>query len=68
MRTTLNLDQRAAVAARFATTPVTELGLVRLSLNPAVRGQQIAPSAALASLGSLRADSRLPPAPKMPAT
>lgn len=58
MRTTLNLDRRAAVAARFATTPVTELGLVRLSLNPAVMGQQIAPSAALASLGSLRADSR----------
>ena len=43
---------------KFATTPVTELGLLRLSLNPKVMGQQVAPAAALASLSSVRADSR----------
>lgn len=43
----------------FATTPVTEAGLVRLALDAKVVGQAAAtPTAALASLRSLRADPR----------
>lgn len=42
----------------YATTPVTELGFVRLALNPRVMGQQISLEVARASLQSLRADSR----------
>lgn len=38
----------------FVTTPLTEMGLVRLTLNPRVMGQRVAQSIALASLRSLR--------------
>lgn len=47
----------AAVAA-FATTPVTELGLLRLALNPQVMGTQFSAQQALTTLGSLRRDPR----------
>jgi len=43
---------------RFATTPVTETGFVRLALNPTVMGTAITPADVLASLRSLRADER----------
>lgn len=42
----------------FATTPVTESGLVRLLLNPAVTGQAVKPQQALAVLAGIRDDSR----------
>lgn len=44
--------------AAFATTPVTEMGLVRLALNPKVMGLQVTATQALGSLASLRADAR----------
>jgi toxin-antitoxin system PIN domain toxin len=43
---------------RYATTPVTESGLLRMLLNPAVTGQAVAPEQALAVLAGVRADSR----------
>lgn len=47
-----------AAASRFATTPITESGVVRLALNPAVAGSKVSASAAFASLRSLREDRR----------
>ncbi|MCA0158241.1 PIN domain nuclease [Tsukamurella sp. M9C] len=44
--------------ARFATTPITEAGLVRMALNRAVMGTAVTAQQALASLASLRADER----------
>jgi toxin-antitoxin system PIN domain toxin len=41
-------------ATRFATTPVTESGLIRLSLNPAIMGTSTTVQAALTTLRSLR--------------
>jgi predicted nucleic acid-binding protein len=43
---------------RFATTPVTENGLVRMLLNPAVTGQQVSGQLAVGILTGLRADAR----------
>lgn len=43
---------------RYATTPVTEAGLLRLALNPSVMKRQISLEAALSSLRSLRDDPR----------
>lgn len=43
---------------RFATTPVTEIGLLRLLLNPAVVGQRVTGPAALALLRRLRSEDR----------
>ena len=43
---------------RFATTSITESGFVRIALNPVIAGGQIAVSAVLASLSSLRGDDR----------
>lgn len=46
-------------AGRFATTPVTESGFVRISLNAAVVGPAAAvPHAVLVSLASIRAEPR----------
>ena len=39
---------------RFATTPLTESGLIRLALNPSVVGTTVTAAQAIASLGSLR--------------
>lgn len=50
--------QWLADVARFATTPVTESGLLRMLLNPAVTGQVVTPEQALAVLAGIRADSR----------
>jgi len=47
-----------AGAARFATTPITESGLLRMALNPAVMGTVTSAADALASLRSLRSDAR----------
>ncbi|MBS4102792.1 TA system VapC family ribonuclease toxin [Tsukamurella paurometabola] len=47
-----------ASTPRFATTPITEAGLVRMALNRAVMGTAITAQQALASLASLRADDR----------
>ncbi|MED5811452.1 TA system VapC family ribonuclease toxin [Mycolicibacterium sp. 050232] len=47
-----------ATCPRFATTPVTENGLIRLLLNPAVVGQQISTAQALTVLTRLRAHDR----------
>ncbi|OMC04535.1 hypothetical protein A5733_21140 [Mycobacterium sp. NS-7484] len=47
-----------ATCPRFATTPITENGLVRLLLNPAVVGQQISTAQVLAVLTKLRAHNR----------
>lgn len=43
---------------RFATTPLTEAGLMRLSLNPAITGSAVSVASALASLRSIRSDPR----------
>lgn len=43
---------------RYATTPVTESGLVRMLLNPAVTGQTVTSERALAVLAGIRAESR----------
>lgn len=40
--------------SRFATTPVTESGLVRLLLNPAVTGQDVTGQQAISILAGLR--------------
>jgi len=47
-----------ASVTRFATTPITESGLLRLSLNPAVTRQEVAPAQAIATLNSVRHDER----------
>lgn len=47
-----------AAANRFATTPITEAGLLRLALNPAVAGLRVEATAALESLRSLRRHPR----------
>lgn len=44
--------------ARFATTPITEAGLIRMAMNRAVMGSAVTAQQALASLRSLRADGR----------
>lgn len=44
--------------ARFATTPVTETGLVRLLLNRTVTGQDVSADQALGILRGIRADPR----------
>lgn len=43
---------------RFATTPITESGLVRMLLNPVVAGQCVSTPQALAVLTGIRADDR----------
>ena len=43
---------------RFATTPVTEAGFLRIALNPAVMGTRVHLADALASLRSIRSDRR----------
>lgn len=43
---------------RYATTPVTESGIVRMLLNPAVTGQPVTPEQALGVLSGIRADAR----------
>lgn len=43
---------------RYATTPVTEIGLVRMLLNPAVVGQTVTSQQALEILIRVRADGR----------
>ncbi|MEZ0363298.1 TA system VapC family ribonuclease toxin [Mycobacterium sp. pUA109] len=43
---------------QFATTPVTESGLVRMLLNPAVTGQPVSGQQAIGILTGLRADVR----------
>jgi toxin-antitoxin system PIN domain toxin len=43
---------------RYATTPVTECGLVRILLNPAVTGQAVTSVQALAVLAGIRGDAR----------
>jgi uncharacterized protein len=47
-----------ATAGALATTPITEAGFLRLSLNPTVMGRAISPAEALASLRSVRDDPR----------
>lgn len=47
-----------ASAARFATTPVTEGGLLRLALNRAVMGRSVDGQAAMATLRSIRDHQR----------
>lgn len=42
----------------FATTPVTEAGLLRMLLNQAVTGRVVAPAVALQVLRGVRADHR----------
>lgn len=44
--------------ARYATTPVTEAGFLRLTLNQSVVGSPISLSQALASLRSVKSDPR----------
>jgi hypothetical protein len=44
-----------ADVARYATTPVTESGLLRMLLKPAVTGQAVTPEQALAVLAGIRA-------------
>ncbi|MCL2467288.1 MAG: PIN domain-containing protein [Micrococcales bacterium] len=51
-------QQWFANAKRFATTAVTEAGLLRMALNPTVTGTEASTAAALASLRSLRSDAR----------
>jgi hypothetical protein len=43
---------------RYATTPVTESGLLRMLLNRTVTGQAVTPEQALAVLAGIRADPR----------
>ncbi|MCL2736899.1 MAG: hypothetical protein FWD75_09790 [Propionibacteriaceae bacterium] len=43
---------------RYATTPITESGLLRIALNPTVMATEIHTKDALASLRSLKADPR----------
>ena len=46
---------RFAELGAFATTPITESGLMRLLLTPAVVGRAVAPSEVLATLTAVRA-------------
>ena len=43
---------------RFATTPITESGFIRMALNPVVAGQVTSLGDAMSSLSSVRADKR----------
>ena len=45
-------------APAFATTPVTEIGLLRLLLNRSVTGQEVTPRQALGVLAGVRAHER----------
>lgn len=45
-------------APRFATTPITESGLVRLLLNPVVTGQPVSGAQAVGILAGLRSHTR----------
>ncbi|MCL1838107.1 MAG: PIN domain nuclease [Propionibacteriaceae bacterium] len=47
-----------ANAVSVATTPITELGFLRVSLVPAVSGKRVQTADALASLNSLRSHER----------
>jgi toxin-antitoxin system PIN domain toxin len=47
-----------ASVTRFATTPVTESGVLRMALNPAVMGGTASAGIAMASLRSLRSHQR----------
>lgn len=47
-----------ATVNRFATTPITESGFLRLALNPRITGDSVSASVAIASLQSLRAHPR----------
>ncbi len=47
-----------AAVEGYATTPVTESGLLRVLLNRAVTGQEVTREQALAVLAGIRADSR----------
>lgn len=47
-----------AGAEHYATTPVTESGLLRMLLNPVVTGQEVKTEQALAILAGVRADPR----------
>jgi toxin-antitoxin system PIN domain toxin len=47
-----------ASVTRFATTPVTESGMLRMALNPAVMGGTASAEIAMASLRSLRSHER----------
>ena len=47
-----------AATQRYATTPVTECGLVRMLLNPVVVGQTVTSQQALEILARIRADPR----------
>jgi len=53
-----NVQQWFTGVERFATTPITEVGLLRISLNPVVMGAEICVADALASLRSLRSHPR----------
>ena len=44
---------------RFATTPLTESGFLRLSLNPSITGRVISTTEALDSLRSMKEDHRV---------
>ena len=44
--------------SQFSTTPITEAGFIRVSLNPALSGTALQLSDILASLASLRSDKR----------
>lgn len=46
-----------SLAGQWATTPVTEAGYLRLTMNPAVVGTTVRASEALASLSALRASA-----------
>lgn len=50
--------QWLASVPAFATTPITENGLVRLLLNPAVTGQRVGGAQAVQILDGVRRDSR----------
>lgn len=47
-----------AGAERFATTPVTESGLLRMLLNPAITGQVVQPREAMGVVAGVRGDAR----------
>jgi uncharacterized protein len=47
-----------ATVERYATTPVTESGLLRMLLNPAVTAQSVSAEQALSVLRGVRADPR----------
>lgn len=44
--------------ARYVTTPITEAGFLRLTMNPSVMGGPVSLTEALASLSSVKADPR----------